>query len=68
MFHQGCIAPWVKGHGNCPVCRFALCERNPADAANEDGGMDLELLAMVRAMEEAFSRFRLFSDSTPHYH
>jgi hypothetical protein len=69
MFHQGCIAPWVKGHGNCPVCRFALCERrNPADATNEDGGMDLELLAMVRAMEEAFSRFRLFSDSTPHYH
>ncbi|CAD6225234.1 unnamed protein product [Miscanthus lutarioriparius] len=64
MFHQGCIAPWVKGHGNCPVCRFALCERrNPNDAANEDGGMDLELLAM-----EAFSRFRLFSDSTPHYH
>ena len=71
MFHQGCIAPWVKGHGNCPVCRFVLCERrNPAtaDAANEDGGMDLELLAMVRTMEEAFSRFRLFSDSTPHYH
>lgn len=71
MFHQECIAPWVKGHGNCPVCRFALCERRNTTAAattNEDGGgMDLELLAMVRAMEEAFSRFRL-SGSMPHYH
>uniref|UniRef100_A0A1D1YH91 RING-type E3 ubiquitin transferase n=1 Tax=Anthurium amnicola TaxID=1678845 RepID=A0A1D1YH91_9ARAE len=26
MFHHGCIAPWVRSRGECPVCRFALCE------------------------------------------
>lgn len=27
MFHKGCITPWVKSHGKCPICRFAFCER-----------------------------------------
>ncbi|THG16172.1 hypothetical protein TEA_020609 [Camellia sinensis var. sinensis] len=27
MFHEECIVPWVKSHGQCPVCRFAICER-----------------------------------------
>ncbi|KAJ1289357.1 hypothetical protein BS78_02G158100 [Paspalum vaginatum] len=71
MFHQGCITPWVKGHGNCPVCRFVLCERRNADAAvsstARDGGMDLDLLTMMRAMEAAFSRARL-SDFMSYYH
>ncbi|KDP24198.1 hypothetical protein JCGZ_25855 [Jatropha curcas] len=27
MFHEECIVPWVKSHGQCPVCRFAICDR-----------------------------------------
>jgi len=23
-FHEGCIVPWLKSSGTCPVCRFAL--------------------------------------------
>lgn len=64
MFHEGCITPWMKEHGNCPVCRFALCERRNivADTINSDGedsAADLDLLAMMRAMQEAFSRVTL---------
>jgi hypothetical protein len=74
MFHHGCITPWVKGHGTCPVCRSALCERRNAIPGNinrsndgEDGALDLDLLAMMRAMEEAFSRVRL-SDFMSYHH
>ncbi|KAL2937461.1 E3 ubiquitin-protein ligase RZF1 [Bienertia sinuspersici] len=27
MFHEECIVPWVKNHGQCPVCRTSFCER-----------------------------------------
>ncbi|XP_062198575.1 E3 ubiquitin-protein ligase RDUF1-like [Phragmites australis] len=63
MFHQGCITPWVKWHGNCPLCRFALCERRNTVAGDinssngEDGRVDLDVMA--RAMEESLSRVRL---------
>jgi len=23
-FHEGCIVPWIKSSGTCPVCRYAL--------------------------------------------
>ena len=22
MFHEDCIVPWVKSHGQCPICRL----------------------------------------------
>ncbi|TVU09237.1 hypothetical protein EJB05_42721 [Eragrostis curvula] len=66
MFHPGCLTPWVKGHGNCPVCRSALCERRNAVADNGNyGDVEMDLLAMMRTMEEAFSRVRL-SDFMSH--
>ncbi|GAB4824850.1 hypothetical protein Ancab_007719 [Ancistrocladus abbreviatus] len=27
IFHEECIVPWVKSHGQCPICRFAFCDR-----------------------------------------
>ncbi|KAL2328026.1 hypothetical protein Fmac_021453 [Flemingia macrophylla] len=64
MFHEDCIVPWLTSKGQCPVCRFVVCERergNPAsfnnnDIANLDTGdlINGELLSILRAMEEAF--------------
>ncbi|KAJ4977011.1 hypothetical protein NE237_002117 [Protea cynaroides] len=61
MFHDECILPWVKSHGQCPVCRFALCDMERRDLPpNNNPGLPLndlmrgDLIALVRAMEEAF--------------
>ncbi|KAF3323792.1 E3 ubiquitin-protein ligase RNF133 [Carex littledalei] len=82
MFHGDCIAPWVKSHGKCPICRLAFCERTESGgvplnynnnnnsngnnsntrvlsageaAVGEEEELALQLLALVRAMEEAFN-------------
>ncbi|KAL5205351.1 hypothetical protein ABZP36_033560 [Zizania latifolia] len=68
IFHQECITPW--GHGNCPVCRFSLCKRNAVSDNSHSGGgeveVDLDLLEMMRAMEEAFRQVT-FSSFMPHH-
>ncbi|KAJ1441877.1 Zinc finger, RING-type [Sesbania bispinosa] len=64
MFHEDCIVPWLTSKGQCPVCRFVICEKvrgnsssfNRNDIANLEPS-DLiagELLSILRAMEEAF--------------
>ncbi|TKY66744.1 E3 ubiquitin-protein ligase RNF38/44 [Spatholobus suberectus] len=64
MFHEDCIVPWLTSKGQCPVCRFVICERgrgNPSSFNNNNIAnlepSDLingELLSIWRAMEEAF--------------
>ncbi|OMP02592.1 Zinc finger, RING-type [Corchorus olitorius] len=64
MFHEECIVPWMKSHGQCPVCRYVLSERIRQTAtsisnnnASNVAATDLfagELISIIRAMEEAF--------------
>ncbi|XP_043698888.1 uncharacterized protein LOC122649711 [Telopea speciosissima] len=60
MFHFKCILPWVKSHGQCPVCRFALCDmdRRALSPNNLPGLrndiMPGDLISLVRAVEETF--------------
>ncbi|XP_043696913.1 uncharacterized protein LOC122647623 [Telopea speciosissima] len=60
MFHDECILPWVKSHGQCPVCRFSLCDTGGRALSQNNPGLPLndhmpgDLIALVRAMEEAF--------------
>ncbi|KAG5020747.1 hypothetical protein JHK87_016602 [Glycine soja] len=64
MFHEDCIVPWLTSKGQCPVCRFVICEIgrgnhssfNNNDIANLEPSnlINGELLSILRAMEEAF--------------
>lgn len=66
MFHKDCIIPWVKSQGQCPVCRYAICDRfkeKKAAAISSNSNVmgnhhqephQLELISIIRAMEEAF--------------
>lgn len=56
MFHEDCILPWVKSHGLCPVCRFAICERMqqstlPPNTAAANDLFAGELMAIIRTMD-----------------
>jgi len=62
MFHEECIVPWVKSHGQCPNCRFTLFERtvrreassnNAASIASGSNLVDDELVYLIRAMEDS---------------
>lgn len=64
MFHEECIVPWVKSHGQCPVCRFAICDRiknrtpvplntNHVNISNPASG-DGDIMSLMRAMGEAY--------------
>lgn len=68
MFHEECIVPWVKNHGQCPICRFVFCERlrvNGSRLSRESGNrvttlpvdhglFEGELLSLIQAVNEAF--------------
>ncbi|CAA7060727.1 unnamed protein product [Microthlaspi erraticum] len=67
MFHEDCIVPWLKSKGQCPLCRSVILKpanrdsSSPAvDSSNLAGDMTandlftLQLMSVVRAMEETF--------------
>ncbi|KAJ0255519.1 RING/U-box superfamily protein [Hirschfeldia incana] len=65
MFHEECIVPWLKSKGQCPLCRFVILkptrrDYSPGGSSDLTGDMTvndlftLELISVVRAMEESF--------------
>lgn len=65
MFHEECIVPWLKSKGQCPLCRSVILkpakeDSSPTNGSNLTGDMTvhdlfaLELISVVRAMEETF--------------
>ncbi|CAJ1978774.1 unnamed protein product [Sphenostylis stenocarpa] len=67
MFHEDCIVPWLTTKGQCPVCRFVICEirsGNPSSFNNIDLAtfessnlINEELFSVLRTLEEV-SQFR----------
>ncbi|KIJ66219.1 hypothetical protein HYDPIDRAFT_109213, partial [Hydnomerulius pinastri MD-312] len=37
-FHEGCISPWLKSSGTCPVCRYALIAQPQQPPGGSPGG------------------------------
>lgn len=62
MFHEECIVPWVKSHGQCPVCRFAICDRikNRTPLALNTNNINVndpssgDVMSIIRAMGETY--------------
>ncbi|KAJ4980494.1 hypothetical protein NE237_031331 [Protea cynaroides] len=57
MFHDECILPWVKSHGQCPVCRSALCDMGrraqpPINIPGLRNDIMPDVITLMRAMEE----------------
>ncbi|XP_031395064.1 uncharacterized protein LOC116206359 [Punica granatum] len=69
MFHEECISPWVKSHGQCPVCRSVFCDRlrqNQSSYNNNNArtfmGNELlaqEIASMIQVVEEAIRGGRI---------
>jgi len=54
-FHSDCLMPWIKSHALCPICRFDLLGRPPANSDDHAAAAETPIDDMlVRAMEEAF--------------
>ncbi|KAL1189791.1 RING-H2 finger protein ATL43 [Cardamine amara subsp. amara] len=65
MFHEECIVPWLKSKGQCPLCRSIILKPEKQDSSPTIGSnlagdvtvndlFTLELISVVRAMEETF--------------
>lgn len=66
MFHEDCILPWVKSHGQCPVCRSVLCDQrgqNQSSFNNSSGSNAWTLLGNDPFSEEIASMIRLMEDA-----
>ncbi|XP_065873322.1 uncharacterized protein [Euphorbia lathyris] len=52
MFHEECIVPWIKSHGQCPVCRFSIWEPSAgrSSTTTNDNNIGEDLISILRAM------------------
>ena len=56
------IVPWVKSHGQCPVCRFAICERMGQNAMPVNNNYTAQIPASGLFTRDAKSILRAMKD------